>query len=570
MFFLPASPEKGKLALNAGHLALLVIAADDGVMPQTVEHLEILNLLKVPSGLVAVSKIDLVEKDWLDLVIDEIKKLVRGTVLDGKPILPVSPVTGQGMDALKDEIFRVARDVQKRRDKGVFRLPIDRVFTIKGFGTVVAGTVLSGRVAQDDTVELLPHKLSLRVRGIQVHDRPVTESGVGFRTAINLMGIEKETLTRGDVLAEPGFYRPSSMIDAQFALLKTWSKNLRNRARVRIHIGTSEMIARIILLDKETYSPGDEGFIQLHFEKPVVADIGDRYVVRSYSPLRTLGGGIILETHPPKHKRFQKDIIEKLERLSRGDPTQLVLEHLEKSWFAPLDTEELARSSGMMKEEVAQRLVTLEDDGKAIRVGKKRFMSRKNRDMLKRQIVDILEMFHHENPLRIHMSGAELLSRIRRPVDRSLFDELIQTLKEEGIMSVHGNRIQRKGHTARLTPALQALKERIEKKLLEDPFNPPSEKLLIQEMGDEAKHILTFMTESGDLVRLEGGIFLHKKAMDQAEQKIRDYLKAKGQATVSDLKQHLGTTRKYAVPLLFYLDNIGLTERDGDFRKLNE
>jgi len=556
--------------VNTVDLSLLVIAADDGVMPQTIEHLEILNLLNIQTGLVAVSKIDLVEEDWLSMVVEDVKRLLRGTVLQDASIIPVSPITGQGMDRLKESIFEVARTVQDRRDKGIFRLPIDRVFTIKGFGTVVAGTVLSGKIATDDTVELLPQGKTLRVRGVQVHDHPVQESSVGYRTAINLMNVEKEAVQRGDMLAEPGFLRPTSMMDVHFSLLKTWKKELKNRTRVRVHIGTNEVIARIILLDREAYAPGDEGFVQLHFEKPVVADREDRYVVRSYSPIRTMGGGFILDTYPSKHKRFEKDVIQKLQRLLKGDPSLAVLDVLETSWFTPMLSEDLAKSLGITKEDTLAHLTRLESAGDALRVGKKRWMSRKNHDILKRKLEQILATFHQENPLRLFMSGAELRSRIRQPVDRNLFEEIIQQLQEEKAVSVKGDRIQRKGHTARLTPEIQTLKNKIEKTLLSDPFNPPSEKQMVQELGEEVESLLKHMTESGDLIRLEAGLFLHKKAVEDASCKIRTYLQENARATVSDLKQCLGTTRKYAVPLLVHFDTTGLTERDGDYRRLKK
>ena len=556
--------------VNTVDLGLLVIAADDGVMPQTIEHLEILNLLQVSAGLVAVSKIDLVEEDWLQLVIDDIKKLVRGTVLDAAPIVPVSPVSGQGIEDLKNSIFQSAKTVRQRRDKGVFRLPIDRVFTIKGFGTVVAGTVLSGRISVEDTVELLPEGKILRVRGLQVHDRPVKESGVGFRTAINLLGVMKESVKRGDVLAEPGFFRPTSMVDAHFSYLSSSKKELKNRTRVRVHAGTCEAIARLILLDNETLFPGDDGFVQIHFEKPVLTDHGDRYVIRSYSPIRTIGGGLILDVHPMKHKRLQPELIEKLTRLYQGDPSQVVLEQLEKSWFMPVAAEELAKSLGSAKDDVIQHLSHLEEDNAILRVGKKRWLSRNNYDILRHKIIHLLETYHRENPLRINMATAELRSRIKQPVDRNLFDEVVSDLHVSGALIASSDRVRLKDHVVRLTPELQDLRKKIESRFLDDPINPPAVKFLVEEWGDKAEGILGHMMENGDLIRLDGGVVLHKDAVKQAEMKVKSFLEKKGAATVSELKQELNTTRKFAVPLLIHLDNSGVTERDGDLRRLRE
>ena len=554
--------------VNTVDLALLVVAADDGIMPQTAEHLEILNLLQVPSGLIAVSKIDLVESGWVDMVIEDIQKLVKGTVLEGGSILPVSPITGEGMDELKEAIFLSAKNVQDRRDKGVFRLPIDRVFTIKGFGTVIAGTVLSGKITPEDTAELLPQEKSLRVRGVQVHGKSVNEGTVGFRVAINLMSIEKEKIERGNVLAEPGFYRPTSMIDARFTLLSTCANELRNRTRIHVHIGTSEVTARMILLDKTSYLPGDEGFVQIHFEKPVVGDMGDRFVVRSYSPVRTIGGGFILDVHPTKHKPFQPDALEKLKKLFKGDPTLIVQEHLNTSRFTPLTEDDLARSLGITKEKLLTRLTELEERSDAIRIGKKRWMSKENQDILKRKIISQVDLFFQQNPLRLNMSAAELRSRMRQPVDRNLFETTLGDLQKENQLKVNGNQIRLPDHTIKLTPELESMKREIENRIQVDPINPPVKNELISQMGKDAEQILSHMIEMGDLILLEENLLFHKVAIDLAKQKVEEFLRNKGEATVSEIKQHLGTTRKYAVPLLVYLDTIGLTERDGDVRRL--
>jgi len=554
--------------VNTVDLALLVVAADDGIMPQTAEHLEILNLLQVPSGLIAISKIDLVESGWVDIVIEDIQKLVKGTALEGGSILPVSPITGEGMDELKEAIFLAAKNVQDRRDKGVFRLPIDRVFTIKGFGTVIAGTVLSGKITPEDTAELLPQEKSLRVRGVQVHGKSVNEGTVGFRVAINLMGIEKEKIERGNVLAEPGFYRPTSMIDSRFTLLSSCPKELRNRTRVHVHIGTSEVTARMILLDKKSYLPGDGGFVQIHFEKPVVGDMGDRFVVRSYSPVRTIGGGFILDVHPIKHKPFQSDALEKLKKLFKGDPTLIVQEHLNTSRFTPLTEDDLARSLGITKEKLLARLTELEERSDAIRIGKKRWMSKENQDILKRKITSQVDLFFRQNPLRLNMSAAELRSRMRQPVDRNLFETTLDDLQKENKLEVNGNQIRLSGHTIKLTPELESLKREIENRFQADPINPPVKNKLISQMGKDAEQILSYMIEAGDLILLEENLLFHRLAIGLAKQKVEEFLRNKGEATVSEIKQHLGTTRKYAVPLLVYLDTIGLTERDGDMRRL--
>lgn len=558
--------------VNTVDLALLVIAADDGIMPQTEEHLEILNLLHIPTGLIAISKVDLVEPDWLELVVDDVKKLIKGTFLDGAPVIPVSPIKNTGMEKLKEEIFRIAQDVQERRDKGIFRLPVDRVFTIKGFGTVVAGTVLSGKVSPEDTVELLPQGIPLRVRGVQVHDHSVKEGIVGFRTAINLGRIEKQSIERGNVLAESGFYTPTHMVDAQFTLLKLWNKDLKNHTRIRVHIGTSEIIARIILLDKQQYSPGDEGFVQFHFEKPVVADMGDRYVVRSYSPLQTLGGGVILDAHPSKHKQFQKEVIKKLERLLKGEPNQVVLEQFDKERFIPKSVVELAKSLGITKDDLTNRIDALEKRELVIRVGKKRLMSKVNNEALEKKIKNLVESFFKQNPLKFAISAAKLRLLIKQPVDPNVFDEIITKLRKEGILLVDGDQVRLAGQTYHLTPKLEEYKKHIEKKFLSNPFDPPKFDDIIEKMGEKVKKLLAYMVESGDLIKVEKGIYFHRTAVVEAKEKIQSFFtEGKSKATIGDMKKCFeGAPRRKLVSILEYFDRIGLTVRNGEFRELKE
>ena len=555
--------------VNTIDMALLVVAADDGVMPQTEEHLEILNLLKVSTGLVAVTKIDLVESEWVDMVIGDVKKLLKGTILDGAPVIPVSPIKNTGIEKLHEEILILAKEVKARQDKGIFRLLIDRVFTIKGFGTVTAGTVLSGKVLLGDTVELLPEGTRLRVRGVQVHDQSVDIGDIGFRTALNLGRVEKKSIERGDVLAEPGFYTPTQMIDAQFTLLKSWNRELENRTRVRVHVGTTEAIARIILLDKDRYNPGDEGFAQFHFEKPVVADRGDRYVVRSYSPLYTMGGGVILDVHPFKHKRFQQDVIEKLERLYKGDPNQVVMETFDITRFVPKTRDELAKSIGITKDELAKRLEELEKSDKIVQAGKKRLMSLENYEALQRRIVNLLETFHEENPLLLTIPAGKLRLQIKKTVDQSLYDEILKKLKKEGTIELDGDQVSLAGRKVELSPKLKEYKKRVEKQFLDNLFDPPKFEDIVDEMGEGVRKLLAYLVDAGELIQVEKGIYFHRKAIGEGKKKIVSLLGEKAEAAIADMRKAFeGAPRKKLVALLEYFDRVKFTVRDGAVRKL--
>ena len=418
--------------VNTVNLALLVIAADDGVMPQTREHFEILRLLGIRHGLVALNKIDLVESEWLDLVRSDIRALVAGSFFEQAPIVPVSTVTGEGIETLHRTITTLSQEVPSRIDKGVFRLPIDRVFTIKGFGTVVAGTVLSGRIQVEDTVELLPQGIPVRIRGIQVHEKNVSASGVGQRTALNLQGVEKAGIERGHVLAASGFYHPTSMLDARLLYLGSAAKQLAHRTRVHVHVGTSETVARVMLLDRETIAPGTEGFVQLHFEQPVVADAGDRFVIRSYSPVLTIGGGCVLDAHPGKHKRFQPDVRERLERLVQGDPVQMVLEELARETTVLLTQAELAHRVSLPVERCTGYLEELERRKAVLRHGPDGWCAISTVAAVGNRIVEALSRFYREHPLRLGILAVELQSRIKPSLDRRLFDAACSLLSGRG------------------------------------------------------------------------------------------------------------------------------------------
>ncbi|MBN1980972.1 MAG: selenocysteine-specific translation elongation factor [Chitinivibrionales bacterium] len=553
--------------VNTVDIALLVIAADDGIMPQTVEHLEILNLLQIGKGIIAVNKSDLVAPDWLQLVIEDIKAMCVGTVLENAPIHAVSTITGMGIEELKSEIHAVAHEVRQRKDKGIFRLLIDRVFTIKGFGTVVAGTVLSGKISPDDTVELLPHKKLLRVRGVQIHDQAVHECRVGSRAAINVGGIDKESIERGDVLVEPGFFTPSHMVDASFTYLKSATKELKNRSRIRLHIGTTEVIGRIVLLDKKECKPADSGFIQIHVEKPIVTDVGDRFVIRSYSPLRTIGGGMILDANAQRHKPMQEETIAHLQRLYNGDPNQVIIEFLDKNRFIPQAIDDIAKSCGMNKEEVNQRTEALVAVGSLMRIGKKRVMTSQNHKGLQIRIQTLLESFHEENPLNFSIPAAKLCQMVRTPVDRLLFEEIIADCRQKGVVIVDADQVRLASHHITLPPKMVEYKQQIEDAFLKEQFNPPKYDDIIEQMGDKVKKLFQYMVDTAELVQVEKGSYFHSRAITKAQELLVQAFSIKASLGLGDVRDVLGmTSRAKVVMLMEYFDRIGFTQRAGDVR----
>jgi selenocysteine-specific elongation factor len=553
--------------VNSIDVALLVIAADDGVMPQTREHLEILRILQIPKGLVILNKTDLVEKDWAEMVTSDIRSLVAGTFLEGAPVMPVSAVTGDGIPALADAIRQIVHTVPTRRDKGVFRMPIDRVFSIKGFGTVIAGTVLSGTVRVEDTLELLPQGVPVRVRGIQVHDESVQESGIGLRTAINLHGAEKEAVERGHVVAAPGCFTPTFKVDARVCYLASAPAPLAHRARVRIHLGTSEVVARAHLIDAEVLRPGDGGLVQLHFEQPVVADHGDRFVMRAYSPVTTIGGGEVLDPHPLKHKRFDSAIRDQLLRLGQGDPTQVVLDFLLKQTLAPCSTEETAHATSMPYEVCRAHLATLEQRSEAVQIIPEHWSAAATVARITSLIVESLTRFHRENPLRLGIPLIELISRMKPSPERTLCEHAVHAAVRRNAIHSSGGKLSLSTHTVHLSPDQERVRQAIEHAYLETPLMPPGAAEIIRGAGKDGEKILGYLVEKGDLIRMEEGIIMHRKGVDIARRKLEEFFCSKAEGTLSEIRQHLGITRKYAVPLMVHFDGMGFTRRDGEVRR---
>jgi len=556
-------------------LVLFVIAADDGVMPQTREHLDILNLLQIKQGLIVITKIDLAEEDWVELVIEDVKDVVKGTFLENAPIVPISNETGMGIDELKRQIFEQLAHAEERQDRGIFRLPIDRVFTMKGFGTVVAGTVLSGSLTPDQNVELLPQRQKLRVRGLQIHEQNEKLVKIGDRAAINLAGIEKDAINRGDVLAAPDAFRPTRFFDGKFYLLESTPKNLKNTTRIRLNIGTSEVIGRVSILDKEEIKPGESAFIQFRLEHPVVPDVGDRFVVRTYSPVYTIGGGVVLDVNPRRHKRFSEEVVKKITTLESGDPEKIIEQLLRNNKYQGVTLTQIAQQVSLAMDTVAPIVSQLLDNNRCFRYSEKGqdyFIHNLFYDQLKEGIDQSLEKFHQKNPTRRGISKTDLKVLIDLPVDALLFNKVLEKLVQDGKIIVSDNRVALATHQLQLTERQQKLMDRISKIYFEAGFNTPdiyriSERIGVSEVDVEDTLQILFETEM--LIKAEEGIVFHQKRVDEAMQLIKAHFNREHQLTVGDFREMIASSRKYAVPLLSYFDAIGLTVRQQDVRVLN-
>ncbi len=560
-------------------MVLLVIAADDGIMPQTQEHFEILQLLGVNKGLIVVTKIDMVEKDWLELVIEEIKELVKGTFLEGAPVVTVSNATGEGIAELKNLILLLAQQFEVRSDKGVFRLWIDRIFTMKGSGTVIAGTVLSGSCKTGDTVELLPQQRQLRVRRVQVHNKTLEQCVTGERAAINLMDIEKEEIERGNMLAQSGYYQPTYMLNARLNLLKSSPHPLKNRDRVRLHLGTGEIIARVVLLEKQELFAGESTFVQFRLEASYMADYGDRYVIRSFSPTQTIGGGTIVEVHPPKLKYLPEDELKRLALLEQADPHDIVEQYLLKNEYALKTVSNLAQELSLAPEAVSQVLETLQQRNRITVISDKpewAVVHTAQFQGARVAILDFLKKFHQDHPMLWGIKKSELRERLFGKMNSLLFDVILEMLLRENSVNSKNEKVFLAGHEIRFTSKQEEIKNQVEQIYLTREYVTPGWDEIVTEAAGKPKDIIDVVTgliELGVLVEIkyyDKPAIFHKQWIDKAEKILVSYLKKHGEIRLGEFREMINSTRKFATPILVYFDQIGITEREGEIRRLRD
>ena len=549
-------------------VVILVVAADEGVMPQTTEHLDILRLLHVPAGVIAVTKVDLVDEEWLDVVEEDLRQAIAGTFLADAPVIRVSSVTGEGIDRLRAELDRLARAVRERSAVGPFRLPVDRVFTMPGFGTVVTGTVASGRVRVGDTVELLPAGRQTRVRQVQMHGRKVEEAVAGSRAALNLVGVEVEEVERGDTCATPGSLRATHLIDARLQLLPRLERPLADRTRIRLHAGTAEVIGRVSLLDRHELAPGETGLVQFRLESPTAVMRGDPFVIRLYSPMVTLGGGVVLDATPRKHRRFQEDVLAGLRVRESGGPLDLLARAVYDAGDTGTTVPALAAAQHRPVEEVGAEVGTLVEEGVLVALSAQAVVHRERWSALAERLVAVMDAFHQANPLREWMPREELHTRGARAVPGGTFGLMLQRLASEGRVEVQGNGVRRPGHAVSLTPEQEALAARIEARLGVTPFSPPSAAELVATEGPRAREILNALAEMGRVARVTPDLYLLADAIERIKALVSEHIAAHGQITAAAFRDLTGSSRKYAVPILEYLDSIRFTRRIGDERIL--
>ena len=550
-------------------MVLLVIAADEGIMPQTKEHMDILHLLGIQKCIVVLNKIDLVDPEWLELMEEEVRDQLQDTFLKDAPVVKVSSVTGEGLKELTDEIVKMeTSEVQEKEIHTIPRLPIDRVFTISGFGTIVTGTLISGIIRKDDTLQLYPWNAPCKVRNIQVHGKNVDECSAGQRVAVNLTGIKKEDISRGDVLASPNSMKGTTLLDVKLKILKDSNRIVKNRSRLHLFTGTSEVLCRAILLDRDELKAGEECFAQLRLEQELALRKGDRFVVRFYSPMETIGGGEVLEPNPKAKRRFKEAALEELRRKEAGSSVDVVQMHVKSHRDTLITITELAKLTALSEEEIRQDVSELEDGSEAFVFPMKKdtyVWMRDDELYLQEQIKAELKKYHHKFPYRHGIKKAEIQTKYMKKIKPVVAAKIFEHWEtEESIIS--------SGEYLHL-PEFEILKDaRYEgcRKLLLNSFEKAeyqfvklSETGVEKEYADMAEDILLLLREENQVVRLSEDAYTIKSLLETAAEKIREVVHQQPVITISEVRDLFSTSRKNAKLILEYTDGQRITRNTG-------
>jgi selenocysteine-specific elongation factor len=553
-------------------LVALVIAADEGVMPQTKEHLDICTLLKVKKGLLILTKMDLVDQELLEMVKEEAVEVVRNTFLKGAPILTVSSATGEGIPHLISVLDDLSKEVEEKSTDGLFRLPIDRVFIMKGFGSVVTGTVVSGRITLGEAVEILPSGKEGKIRNIQVHNQSVEKAEAGQRAAINIQGLDASEINRGDILARPNTFVPTRIIDAYLEYLSGATKPLKNRTTQRFHIGTNLAAASIYLMDQEELLPGEGGFAQLRLDRPIVALPQDRFVIRGSSAIQTCGGGVILDTHPDKHKRFSEKVVSDLTLLRDGSGEEVLRQHIRHSGAGGAIIDDLLRRVSMAPNEVRVLLGGMIGKKELILIDPERFkvIDFSQYQRLKEAALVQLKEFHVRFPMKSGLSKEELRTKLPSTVDVKLFQILTSELIQSGEIVLEKDKLRLYGHRVSTSDG-KGLVHRVEEAVLKGGLQPPSPKDLSEtwsETEEGIQAIFEHLAHEGILIKIKSGIYFHRIPFEALKGNLVQYLKKNREITTPQFKEMTGASRKYVIPLIEYFDQTRLTLRLGDKRVL--
>lgn len=559
---------------NSIRAVLFIVAADEGVMPQTTEHLDVLKLLGIEKGIIVITKIDKVDTEYVALVEEDVKELVKGSFLEDAPVFHVSSVTGTGIDELKKALTTYCKGIEPLSSDGIFRCPIDRIFSMKGFGAVVAGTVISGKHQKTEPVEVLPLEQRARIRNLQVHNQQVSEVCAGQRAAFNLADVNLSDMFRGYELSVPDYLKPTAAIDAKLSLLSTAPRILNNNQRIRLHKGTSEVMARVITLDKKNIKPGEHGFVRFKLERPVVAERKERFIIRSYSPMRVIGGGKFLEPYAAqtlRHARSTRvEYLQQIEKTRDRDLVEMVILHAARPI---VDERELMKLTNLPLDVVAADTKKLLKEDKILKLRDNTFVHRKILDSLKEKCLTAVERYVNKNPLKVVMGKSELAKALR--VSRAtLLDRILEDLNNEGKIELKPEGAKKAGTAPKLSADAQKLTDAIEKYVVEFGYKP----FRFVDITDafskvtkaRIKNVFDYLYKNDFFTEITDGTYLHKQVLAQAKKKLLEHLKAKQTIRAIEYKEILGVSRNTARDILDYFFDHGLTVREKGTHRLAE
>ena len=550
-------------------LVLLVVAADEGIMPQTREHMDILGLLGIKKSILVINKCDLVDEEWLELVEEEIQEELEGTFLEGAPVVKVSAATGQGLDELTDTIQQLMSDEVVAKDtQTIPRLPIDGAFTLSGFGTIITGTLISGTITREDVLEMYPIGKECKIRNIQVHGQNQDKCYAGQRVAINLSNVKKKEIRRGCVLAPKNSMKNTDLLDVKLKVLEDSMRILTNHERLHLYTGTSEILCRAVLLDKEQIGPGEEGLVQLRLEEEIAVKRGDRFVVRFYSPMETIGGGIVLEPNPVRKKRFDAQAIEELKKKESGSLGDVMELQIKEHGDTMITLAELAKVMAHSVDELKEYLEELEESGTIFVFPMKKDTYLWHRDSefaVRQKIEEALQKYHSEHPYRYGMKKAEIHNTFLKKIKPNIFDAYIERMTEE---NVYGRREEYLS-----LPGYEVPKDAMylqTEKLIEDTFEKAGYDFVRFSEIDfgkiprqTAEDVVLMMIDEGKVIRINEEMFTMKHLMDEAKGKIQNHLKEENLITIAQVRDMFSTSRKSAKPILEYMDSIKVTKKTG-------
>ncbi len=550
-------------------LVLLVVAADEGIMPQTREHMDILGLLGIKKSILVINKCDLVDEEWLELVEEEIQEELEGTFLEGAPVVKVSAATGQGLDELTDTIQQLMSDEVIAKDtQTIPRLPIDRAFTLSGFGTIITGTLISGTITREDVLEMYPIGKECKIRNIQVHGQNQDKCYAGQRVAINLSNVKKKEIRRGCVLAPKNSMKNTDLLDVKLKVLEDSMRILTNHERLHLYTGTSEILCRAVLLDKEQIGPGEEGLVQLRLEEEIAVKRGDRFVVRFYSPMETIGGGIVLEPNPVRKKRFDAQAIEELKKKESGSLGDVMELQIKEHGDTMITLAELAKVMAHSVDELKEYLEELEESGTifVFQMKKDTYLWHRDSEFAVRQkIEETLQKYHSEHPYRYGMKKAEIHNTFLKKIKPNIFDAYIERMTGE---NVYGRREEYLS-----LPGYEVPKDAMylqTEKLIEDTLEKAGYDFVRFSEIDfgkiprqTAEDVILMMIDEGKVIRINEEMFTMKHLMDEAKEKIQNHLKEENLITIAEVRDMFSTSRKSAKPILEYMDSIKVTKKTG-------